>query len=94
MPRAIWNDQILAESDSYEVVENNIYFPPESINNEYFKPSSTHTTCAWKGIASYYNIEVHGKTNKDAAWFYPTPSDAAMNIKNYIAFWKGVKVEK
>ena len=94
MPRAIWNNQVLAESDSYEVVENNIYFPPESINKEFFKQSSTHTTCAWKGVASYFSIEVNGKTNKDAAWFYPTPSDAAMNIKNYIAFWRGVKVEK
>lgn len=94
MPRAIWNNQVLAESDSYEVVENNIYFPPESINKEFFKQSSTHTTCVWKGVASYFSIEVNGKTNKDAAWFYPTPSAAAMNIKNYIAFWRGVKVEK
>jgi uncharacterized protein (DUF427 family) len=73
-------------------VEGNHYFPPESINPNYFRPSSTHTTCPWKGLASYYNVEVDGKVNQDAAWFYPEPKEAANNIKNYVAFWKGVEV--
>jgi uncharacterized protein (DUF427 family) len=93
MPRAIWNGTVLAESDKCEVVEGNQYFPPEAINQQYFKDSNTHTTCPWKGIASYYTIEVDGKENKDAAWYYPTAKDAAKNIEGYIAFWKGVKVE-
>ncbi|MEK0179212.1 DUF427 domain-containing protein [Microcoleus anatoxicus] len=93
MPKAIWNGAVLAESDKCEVVENNLYFPPDAIKPEYFKDSSTHTTCGWKGVASYYSIEVGGQVNKDAAWYYPTPKDAAKNIKGYIAFWKGVKVE-
>ncbi|HEY9636036.1 MAG TPA: DUF427 domain-containing protein [Coleofasciculaceae cyanobacterium] len=93
MPRAIWNGTVLAESDKCEVVEGNQYFPPEAINKQYFKDSNTHTTCPWKGIASYYTIEVDGKENKDAAWYYPTAKDAAKNIEGYIAFWKGVKVE-
>lgn len=93
MPKAIWNGAVLAESDKCEVVENNYYFPPDAIKPEYFKDSSTHTTCGWKGVASYYSIEVGGQVNKDAAWYYPTPKDAAKNIKGYIAFWKGVKVE-
>lgn len=94
MPKAIWNDAVLAQSDKCEVVEGNQYFPPDSINKQYFKESSTHTTCGWKGVASYYTLEVDGKENKDAAWYYPTPKDAAKNIAGYIAFWKGVKVEK
>ncbi len=94
MPKAIWNDAVLAESDKCEVVEGNQYFPPDSINKQYFKESSTHTTCGWKGVASYYTVEVDGQENKDAAWYYPTPKDAAKNIEGYIAFWKGVKVEK
>lgn len=93
MPRAIWNGAVLAESDQCEVVENNYYFPPNSVNQEYFKPSNTHTTCPWKGVASYYNIEVNGQVNQDAAWYYPTPKDAAKQITGYIAFWRGVKVE-
>lgn len=93
MPRAIWNSAVLAESDQCEVVENNYYFPPNAINQEYFKPSNTHTTCPWKGVASYYNIEVNGQVNQDAAWYYPTPKDAAKQITGYIAFWRGVKVE-
>jgi len=94
MPKAIWNDAVLAETDKCEVVEGNQYFPPDSINKQYFKESSTHTTCGWKGVASYYTVEVDGQENKDAAWYYPTPKDAAKNIEGYIAFWKGVKVEK
>lgn len=84
---------MLAESDQCEVVEGNQYFPPNAIDRQYFKESSTHTTCPWKGIASYYTIEVDGKVNPDAAWYYPEPKDAAKNIAGYIAFWKGVKVE-
>jgi uncharacterized protein (DUF427 family) len=93
MPRAIWNDTVLAESDKCVVVEGNQYFPPDAINKQYFKESRTHTTCPWKGIASYYNIEVDGQVNKDAAWYYPQAKDAAKNIEGYVAFWKGVKVE-
>ncbi len=93
MPKAIWNGAVVAESDRCEVVEGNQYFPPDAIKTEYFKPSSTHTTCPWKGLASYYTLEVDGKANPDAAWYYPEPKDAAKNIKGYIAFWKGVKVE-
>ena len=94
MPKAIWSETVIAESDKFEVVENNIYFPPESIKKEYFKSSSTHTTCPWKGIASYYTVEVNGSVNKDVAWYYPQASDAAKNIENYVAFWKGVKILK
>jgi uncharacterized protein (DUF427 family) len=94
MPKAIWNGAVLAESDQCEVVEGNQYFPPQAIKREYFKPSSAHTTCPWKGEASYYTIEVNGQVNKDAAWYYPSPKDAAKRIKDYVAFWKGVTVEK
>ena len=93
MPKAIWNDAVLAESDSCEVVEGNQYFPPDSINKEYFQPSNTHTTCPWKGEASYYDIVVNGEENKDAAWYYPETKERANNIKGYVAFWRGVKVE-
>ena len=93
MPKAIWNGATLAESDRTEVVEHNYYFPPDSIKQEYFKESQYHTTCPWKGVASYYSIEVDGQVNKDAAWYYPTAKDKAKNIEGYIAFWKGVKVE-
>lgn len=93
MPKAMWNGAVLAESDRCEVVEGNQYFPPESLNMEYFKPSDTHTTCGWKGVASYYTVEVDGKANKDAAWYYPEPKDAAKAIKGYVAFWRGVTVE-
>jgi uncharacterized protein (DUF427 family) len=94
MPKAIWNGAVLAESDQCEVVEGNQYFPPQAIKREYFKPSPVHTTCPWKGEASYYTIEVNGQVNKDAAWYYPSPKDAAKRIKDYVAFWKGVTVEK
>jgi uncharacterized protein (DUF427 family) len=93
MPKAIWNGQVLAESDQTIVVENNHYFPPDSIKGEYFKASDTHTVCGWKGTASYYDVVVAGTVNKDAAWFYPTPKEAAQNISGYVAFWRGVKVE-
>ena len=93
MAKATWNGAVLAEGDQCEVVEGNLYFPPTAIKCEYFKDSSTHTTCPWKGEASYFNLEVNGQINKDAAWYYPAPKEAAKNIKDYIAFWKGVKVE-
>ena len=91
--KAIWNNTVIAESDQTIVVEGNNYFPPDAIKPEYFQPSETHTTCSWKGEASYHNVIVNGEVNKDAAWYYPLPKDAAKNIENYIAFWKGVKVE-
>jgi uncharacterized protein (DUF427 family) len=92
MTQAIWNGAVIAESDRCESVEGNKYFPPDAIKPEYFKESSTHSTCPWKGIASYYTLVVDGKENKDAAWYYPQTKDAAKNIKGYIAFWKGVQV--
>ena len=94
MAKAIWNDTIIAASDVFEVVEGNIYFPASSIKREYFQDSATHTTCPWKGVASYYNVVVDGQTNQDAAWNYPSPKDAAKQIKDHVAFWKGVSVER
>ncbi len=91
--KAIWNGAVLAESDQTIVVEGNHYFPREAIKPEYFQPSQTHTLCPWKGVASYYNVIVNGEVNKDAAWYYAETKDAAKNIENYVAFWKGVKVE-
>ena len=90
--KAIWNNTVIAESDATVIVENNHYFPAQSIKKEYFKPSDTHTTCPWKGEASYYHLEVDGKENKDAAWYYPEPSDRAKEIKGSVAFWKGVEI--
>lgn len=92
--KAIWNNTVIAESDQTVVVENNHYFPANSIKQQYFKPSDTHTTCAWKGKASYYSLEVDGKENKDAAWYYPEVSELAKPIKGHVAFWKGVTIEK
>jgi uncharacterized protein (DUF427 family) len=94
MPKATWNNEVIAESDTYETVEGNVYFPKDAIKSQYFKPTDTHTTCPWKGLASYYDVTVNGQTNKDAAWFYPAPKEAAANIKDHVAFWHGVKVEK
>ncbi len=93
MPRAIWNGTVLADSPDTVVVEGNHYFPPASIKSEYFQPSKTHTTCPWKGTASYYSVSVNGQTNPDAAWYYPDPKPEAAQIKGRVAFWKGVKVE-
>jgi uncharacterized protein (DUF427 family) len=92
--KAKWNGALLAESDQTIEVEGNQYFPPDAISKEYFQPSETHTTCPWKGIASYYNVVVDGEVNKDAAWYYPETKPAADEIKSYVAFWRGVKVEK
>jgi uncharacterized protein (DUF427 family) len=93
MAKAIWNGRVVAESDRCEVVEGNQYFPPQAVKQELLRPSETHTTCGWKGIASYYDVVVDGQINKDAAWYYPDPKPAATNIAGYVAFWKGVKVE-
>ncbi|WP_430909033.1 DUF427 domain-containing protein [Maribacter sp. 2-571] len=91
--KAIWNNTVIAESDDTVVVENNHYFPAESIKKEFFSESNTHTTCPWKGVASYYTLEVAGKTNEDAAWYYPEVSELAKGIKGRVAFWKGVTIE-
>jgi len=91
--KAYWNDTLLADSDDTIVVENNHYFPVDSINKEFFKESSTNTVCPWKGQASYYTLEVDGQENRDAAWYYPAPSELAKAIKGYVAFWKGVEVK-
>jgi len=94
MARAIWNGAILAETDDYEEVEGNIYFPPSALNEAYFKPSDKTTYCGWKGEANYFTLEVNGQTNPDAAWVYREPKDAASHIKGYVAFWGGVTVEE
>ena len=93
MAKATWKGAVLAESDRCEVVEGNQYFPPEALNRDYFKESSTTTTCGWKGLANYYTIEVDGEQNKDAAWYSADPKPAASNIKGYVAFWRGVSVD-
>lgn len=90
--KAIWNNQVIAESDQTVVIEGNHYFPRETVKKEYLKDSDTHSTCPWKGQASYYSLLVDGELNKDAAWYYPDPKPAASVIKDRIAFWKGVKV--
>ena len=94
MVRAIWNGVVLAESKKTEIVEGNHYFPPESINKAYFKDSISHTTCPWKGMASYYTLAVNGDSLRDGAWYYPNPRDAAKNIRDHVAFYrsKGVTV--
>ena len=91
--KAVWNDVTIAESDDTVVVEGNHYFPAESIEERYFLASDTHSTCPWKGEASYKTVEVGGERNEDAAWYYPAPKDAAAEIKDHFAFWKGVRVE-
>jgi len=90
--KAIWNDQVLAESDNTVVVEGNHYFPPDSIKREFFTDSDYTTTCPWKGKASYYSLEANGQTLESAAWYYPQPKDAAAQIKDHVAFWKDVEV--
>ncbi|GAL00153.1 MULTISPECIES: DUF427 domain-containing protein [Nonlabens] len=92
--KAIWNNQIIAESNDTKVIENNHYFPKNSIKNEYFKNSNTQSNCPWKGLASYYTLEVNGETNKDAAWYYPDTKHAAKEIEGYVAFWKGVTISE
>lgn len=92
MPKAVWSGTVLAESGDTVVVEGNHYFPADSLKKEYFKPSRTRSDCPWKGTASYYHIEVAGKRNEDAAWYYLEPKDAAVQLKGRVAFWKGVEV--
>jgi uncharacterized protein (DUF427 family) len=94
MARATWNGAVLAESDEIEIVEGNVYFPPDAVRSEYLRPSDTHTVCWWKGTASYYTVVVEGKENPDAAWYYPDPLDAARHVEGRVAFWKGVTVER
>ncbi|MEB3164774.1 MAG: DUF427 domain-containing protein [Prochlorothrix sp.] len=89
MAKATFNGVVIAETDQYESVEGNVYFPPSAIKAEYFKPSDYHTTCGWKGVASYYHIEVNGETIANGAWYYPQAKERAKNIENYVAFWKG-----
>ncbi len=93
MKKATWNGAILAESDQTIVIEGNHYFPPDAVNRAYFRANSKQTTCPWKGAASYYDITVEGKLNSGAAWYYPDPKSAAKEIENYVAFWRGVRVE-
>jgi uncharacterized protein (DUF427 family) len=90
--KALWNGQVLAESDNTVVVENNHYFPADSLNMDLFSKTDYKTTCPWKGVASYYSIHVDGQVNENAAWYYPEPKEAASEIKNHVAFWKGVNV--
>lgn len=90
--KAVWNGVVIAESDRTLTVEGNHYFPPDSVRREYLESSGTHTTCPWKGMASYFNIVVAGRTNPDAAWYYPEPKPAAHDIRDYVAFWKGVDI--
>ena len=94
MPKAIWNGTVIAEAPAgaVEIVEGNIYFPLESVNEDYLQPSEHHTVCPWKGTASYYHVTVGGEVNKDAAWFYPQPKDEAKHIGGRVAFWRGIKV--
>ncbi len=92
MMKAFWKNQILAQSDDTIEIEGNQYFPSESINRKFLQPSDTHTNCPWKGTASYYHVVVGDERNEDAAWYYPTPKDAAAEIKDYVAFWRGVEV--
>ena len=94
MAKAVWEGAVVAESDTTIEVEGNQYFPPDAIRKEYFKPSARHTVCPWKGTASYYDLEVKGKQNAGAAWYYPEPKPGASQIKDHVAFWKGVAVEK
>ena len=94
MAKASWNGVVIAESDQYEVVEGNVYFPEDAVKREFLRESQTHTICPWKGTASYYSVVVDGRENRDAAWYYPDPKPAASNIARHIAFWRGVQVER
>lgn len=93
MARATWNGAVLAESDACKIVEGNRYFPPDAVHKDYLRPSDHTTVCSWKGTAGYYDVVVGGQVNKDAAWYYASPSDAAKEISGHVAFWKGVKIE-
>lgn len=91
--KAVWNDTVVAESDETVVMEGNHYFPPDSVRDDHLEASSKRSTCPWKGEASYYTITVNGDTNPDAAWTYPEPRPAAAEIKDHVAFWRGVQIE-
>ena len=93
MVKALFNGTVVAETEDYEVVEGNIYFPSESVKREYFSDSGLHTNCPWKGLARYYSVKVDGQEARDVAWYYPTPSDAAANIKGHVAFYPLVTIE-
>ena len=94
MPKAVWNGEVIADSDDTVIVEGNHYFPRESVRAEFLRDSDTHTICPWKGTASYYTVVVDGQENPDAAWYYPDASEKARPIEGYVAFWKGVTVER
>ena len=94
MATARWNGAVLAQSEGIEVVEGNVYFPPDSVDMQYFEPSQKQTICNWKGVASYYDIVVDGQRNEDAAWYYPETKDAATHVQGYVAFWRGVEVSR
>ncbi len=94
MAKARWNDQVIAETDDYEIVEGNVYFPPEAVDERFLEPSSHTSICGWKGTASYYTVVVDGRRNVNAAWTYPTPKADAAHIAGFIAFWNGVEVER
>lgn len=94
MPAAKWNGKTIAESDRFELVEGNVYFPRSALKPEFFRASSHTSTCPWKGVASYFDIQVDEKINPNAAWYYPNPKQAAANIKDHVAFWKGVEIIK
>ena len=94
MARAVWNGQVVAQSDTFEEVEGNLYFPPDTIDRTYVKESARTTVCPWKGTASYVTLVVDGRENQDAGWYYPDPKAAAANIKGYYAFWRGVEVDR
>jgi len=93
MPKAIWNNAVLAQASHCESVEGNLYFPLDSLDMQYFRSSETHSLCPWKGVASYYDVVVGEHVNRDAAWYYPDPKPAAENIIGHVAFWRGVKIE-
>ena len=91
--KAIWNGTVIAESDDIVTVEGNAYFPAASLKREFIVPSDHHTTCGWKGVASYYSVQVGDQLNRDAVWFYPDPKPAAAEVRDRVAFWRGVQVQ-
>lgn len=96
MPRAIWCEALLAEATEgqVQIVEGNVYFPPDTVNRDYLRASDTQTVCPWKGTANYYDVVVNGQVNRDAAWYYPQPKEAAKQITGYVGFWRGVQIER
>ena len=94
MAKASYGGAVLAESNEFEIVEGNVYFPPDSLTMQFLRPSDHHTVCGWKGTAHYYHVDVGGDRLENAAWFYPTTKEAAKNIEGYVAFWKGVEIER